>query len=142
MERLTNDRADVLAVLHEEVVLRAGPGDPDVVRLLERVVADARRRHLPRERDDGNRVHHRVLQRGHEVGRGRPRGHQTDTDLPRRARVAFGRMAGGGLLADEDVTQTFEVVENVVDRKDGAARQAEDRIHALALETFEHHPRP
>src|SRR5204862_4454099 len=106
VERLTNDRADVLAVLHEEVVLRAGPGDPDVVRLLERVVADARRRHLPRERDDGNRVHHRVLQRGHEVGRGRPRGHQTDTDLPRRARVAFGRMAGGGLLADEDVTQT------------------------------------
>ena len=51
-------------------------------------------------------------------------------------------MAGGGLLADEDVTQTFEVVENVVDRKDGAAGQPEDRIHALALETFEHHPRP
>ena len=123
-------------------MLRARARDADVVRLLEGVVADQVRRDLARERHDRNRVHHRVLQRGDEIGRRGPGRHETHTHLAGRARVALGRVAGGGLLTDEDVTQTLEVVEDVVDRKHGAAGQAEDRVHALTLETLEHHPSP
>ena len=48
------------------------PGDPDVVRLLEGVVADEVRGHLPGEGDDRDGVHHRVLQRGHQIRGGGP----------------------------------------------------------------------
>src|SRR5581483_4020488 len=47
-------------------------------------------------------------------------------ELPGRARVAFRRVPGGGLLAHQDVAETLEVVQGVVDRQHRAARQTED----------------
>src|SRR3972149_2823357 len=44
--------------------------------------------------------------------------------------------------ADEDVAQPGEVVEGVVDREHRSARQAEEHVHALALQTLEKNPRP
>ncbi len=110
---------------------------PDVVRLLEGVVADQVRRHLARERDEGDRVHQRVLERGHQVGAGRPRRDQADSDLARRAGVAFRRMTRRSFLAHQDVPEPFEVVERVIDREDRAAGQPEDDVHPFPLQTLE-----
>src|SRR5437879_4187063 len=103
VERLADRRAEILPVLHEEVVLRARARDPDVVRLLKRVVPDQVRGNLPREGDDRHRVHVGVLQRRHEVRRRGPRRHQAHTDLAARPRVALRGMARRRLLPNEDV---------------------------------------
>ena len=73
---------------------------------------------------------------------GRPRGDEAHADPAGRARVALGRVAGGRLLADQDVAQPLEVVQRVVDRQDRAAGQAEDEIDAFPLQTLEQDPRP
>ena len=140
VERLLDDRGEVLAVLHQEVVLGGRARDADVVGLLERVVADRGRRHLPGEGDDRDRVHQRVLERGDQVGRGRSGGDETDTDLAGRPRVPFRRVPGGSLLAYQHVAQALEVVQGVVDRQDRAAGQTEDEIHAFPLDALEHDP--
>src|SRR5262249_37054338 len=49
---------------------------------------------------------------------------------------------GGRLLADQDVAQPLEVVQRVVDRQHGAAGQAEDDLHALALQALQNDSRP
>ena len=141
MERLLDDPGEVLAVLDQEVVLGRGARDADVVGLLEGVVADQVRRHLAREGDDRDRVHERVLQRRHEVGRRRTRGDQADAGPAGRPGVALGRVPGGRLLADEDVAYALEVVQDVVDRQHGPAGQAEDEVHAFALQALEQYPR-
>jgi hypothetical protein len=71
VKRLLDDRRQVLAVLDQEVVLGRGSRDADVVGFLERVVADQVRRHLAGERDQWDRIHEGVLQRGHQIGRRR-----------------------------------------------------------------------
>src|SRR5437870_5244421 len=141
VEGLADDGPEVLAVLHEEVVLGARARDADVVRLLERVVADQVRGDLPRERDDRDRVHVGVLQRGHEVRRRGPRGHQAGAHLARRPRVALRGVPRGGFLADEDVADPLEVVEGVVDRQHRAAGQPEEDVDPFAFQTLEHDPR-
>src|SRR5262249_36974072 len=140
MERFADDRPEIVAVLHQEVVLGARARDADVVRLLERVVADEVRGHLPGEGDDRNRVHHRVLQPRPEIRRGGARGDQTDADLARGARVAFRGVSGGGFLAYQDVAQALEVVQDVVDGEYRAARQAEDQVDTLALQALQKNP--
>ena len=70
----------------------------------------------------------RLVAAGPEVTR------QTPT-LPGGPRVALGGVAGGRLLADQDVAQALEVVEHVVDRQHGAAGQAEDEVDAFALQS-------
>ena len=142
VKRLPDDRPQILAVLDQEVVLGGRARDADVIGLLEGVVADQVRGHLPGERDDRDRVHEGVLQRGHEIGAGGPRRHQAHAHLAGRPRVALGGVAGGRLLADEDVAQPLEVVQRVVDRQHGAAGQAEDEVDTLALQTLQHDSRP
>ena len=122
VKRLLDDRGQVLAVLDQEVVLGGRASDADVVGLLERVVADRGGGHLPGEGHDRNRVHQGVLERGDQVGRGRPGGDEADADPAGCPRVPFRRVPGGGLLADQDVAQALEVVQGVVDRQDRAAR--------------------
>ena len=51
-------------------------------------------------------------------------------------------MAGGRLLADEDVAQPLEVVQRVVDGQHGAAGKAEDEVDTLPLQTLQHDSRP
>src|SRR5207247_5131240 len=54
----------------------------------------------------------------------------------RGAGVALCRVPGGRFLADQDVANPFEVVQDVVDRQHGAAGKAEDDVHALTLQTL------
>ena len=88
-----------------------------------------------------DRVHQRVLERGHQVGGGGPGGDEADADLAGRPRVALRRMPGGGLLAHQDVADALEVVQGVVDRQHRAARQTEDEIHPFPLQALQHDPR-
>ena len=142
VKRLLDDGPEVLAVLDQEVVLGRRAGDPDVVRLLERVIADQVGRHLPGERDDGDRVHESVLERRDEIRGGGSGGDEADADLARRARVAFGGMAGRGLLPHENVANALKVVEDVVDRQHRPAGQAEDEVDAFLLQALQQNPRP
>ena len=52
VERLVQDAREVVDVLHQPIVLRARARDADRVALLESVVADQVRRHLPGDADD------------------------------------------------------------------------------------------
>ena len=137
MEGLVHHAGQLVHVLHEVVVLAAWPRDPGGVGLLERIVADQVRRHLPGEADDRDRIHQRVGETGHGVGGARPGGHEHDPDLAGRACIAFGGMDGAALLPDQDVTQRVLLEQRVVDRQDGATGIAEDEFYALVHQRLE-----
>jgi hypothetical protein len=123
----------VIRPLDRDRVLDQRLGDADHVRLLEGVRAAQRGLHLARDEQGRRRVHLRVGDRGDEVrrpGAGRADG---DADAARRAGVALGGVAGGRLVAHQDVADR-RIVEGVVDRQARPAGDAEDRVDAGALE--------
>ena len=116
--------------LHEEVVLRAGAGDAERVRLLERVASDQLRRDLPGDRHDGDRVEEGVHQAGDEIRRPRSRGRAADADLPGGAGVPL-RREGGVLLVADEVVLDLRVVEHVVEGEGHAAGISEEATDAF-----------
>jgi hypothetical protein len=84
-----------------------------------------------------HRVHHRVADRGDQVGRTGTTGGKRHTHLARSLGVALGRVSAAGLVAHQDVAQTT-VDERVVGREVGATGQTEDDVHALRLQAFHH----
>ncbi len=141
MERLVHRAGEVLGVLHQVVVLGAGPGDADRVGLLEGVVADHVGRHLAGQADDRHGVHERVGEAGDGVGGAGSGGDQDAADLAGRAGIALGGMDGGLLVADEDVAQLVLLEDGVVDRQHSPAGIAEDHLYALLDQRLEHHLR-
>ena len=135
VEGLVDRPRQVGGALHEEVVLRAGAGDAERVRLLERVASDQLRRDLPGDRHDGDRVEQGVDQAGDEVRRPRPRGGAADADLPGRACVSLRHEAGVLLVADE-VMLDLGVVEHVVEGEGHAAGVSEEAIDAFPEEAL------
>ena len=133
--------ASSLTSFTSQLCLVQGLRDADRVAFLEGVGADQRRRHLAGQADERDRIHQRVLQRRHRVGRARSRGHQHDARLAGRARIAFGGMAGALLVADEDVLDVVLLEQLVIDRKDRAARIAEQVQDAVVLQRLHHHLR-
>ena len=67
VEGFVQDAGEIVDVLHQPVVLGAGPRDADRVALLEGVVADQVRGYLAGDADDGNGIHQRVGQPGYGV---------------------------------------------------------------------------
>jgi hypothetical protein len=134
VEGLGDGLRDLRRVGHEVVVLRDRHGDATDVGLLEGVGADGGAGHLARDRHHGHRVHVRVGDRRHQVGRARTRGRHADPDLARGRRVALGRVTGALLVAHEDVADLLGVEHRVVGRQDRAARDAEDGVAADGLE--------
>ncbi|TPW01616.1 MAG: hypothetical protein FD129_3330 [bacterium] len=122
-------------------MLGAGARDPDVVGLLEGVVADQVGGDLSGEGDDRDGVHVGVLERGDEVRRGGPGRHEAHAHLARRARVALGSVTRRRFLTNEDVAQPGEVIQGVVDRQHRPARQPEHHVHSLPLQTLQKDPR-
>ncbi len=108
--------------------------DADDVGLLEGVGADGRARDLAGDRDDRDRVHVGVGDRGHQVGRTRAGGGHADADLAGGLRVALGGVPAALLVADQDVADGRGVEQRVVGRQDRAARDAEDDLRPDALE--------
>ena len=139
MESLMDDARQVVDVLHQPVVFCAGPRDADRVAFLESVGTDQRGRHLPGQADQRDRIHQRVLQRRHRIGGARPRGHQHDAGLTRRARIALGGMSRPLLVADENVLHRVLLEKLVINRQDRAAGIAEQMLDAIVLERLDDH---
>ena len=137
VKRLVQNAREVVDVLHQIIVLGAGPGDAGRVGFLKGVIADQMRRHLARETHDRHRVHQRVGEAGHGVCRAGPARHQDDPDLPGRAGIAFRSMHRAPLLAHQDVAQRVLLEQGVVDRQDRAPGIAEYDIDALIDERLD-----
>jgi hypothetical protein len=131
IERLLHRDREVLHVLDEEVVLHARTRDAHRVALLECVLADRVRGHLPRDDDHRDRIHVRRRDAGHGVGDARPGSDEGDADLRRRARIAVGRVHGALLVAYEDVLDLVLLEELVVDVEDRAALDSRRRTRRL-----------
>ncbi|KAJ8525329.1 hypothetical protein ON010_g15786 [Phytophthora cinnamomi] len=86
--------------------------------------------HLATEDHDGGAVHERVLQGRDGVGGARAGGHQHHAGLAHGASVALRHVAGALLVAREDEVEVLALVDGVEHGQDGAARVAEDAVHA------------
>jgi hypothetical protein len=135
VERLAHRQRQVLDVLHQEVVLDAGPRDPHRVAFLEGVLTDRMRGHLAAQDDHRHRVHVGRGDAGHGVGDPRAGGDQAHADPFGGARVGIGRVDRGLFMANEDVFEFLGGVQRVVDIQDGATGVAEDVLDALFLKT-------
>ena len=128
VKRFLDGRRKIRHVLHQEVVLGAGSADPDDVGLLKRVVAQQIGRHLPREHHDRTRIHVRVDQPRHRVGRAGTGGNEGHADLPRRARVGFRHMDRGLFVTDQNEVEVLVAVQDV--RRFSARRRPADRTRS------------
>ncbi|ENN87686.1 hypothetical protein RHSP_45851 [Rhizobium freirei PRF 81] len=137
-EGFMNNGGQLVDVLDQPVVLGARPRDADRIAFLESVRADQRRRNLARQADERDRVHQGILQRRDGIGRARTGGDQHDADLAGGAGIAFGRMAGALLVADENVLDVVLLEDLVIDRKHRAARITENVFDAVVLERLQH----
>ncbi len=138
VERLLDGDGEVLHVLHQEVVLHAGPRDADRVALLERVLADGVRRHLSGDDHHRDRIHVRRGNAGDRVGDARTGGHQAHADLVRGARVAVGRVHRALLVPHQDVAHLVLLEQRVIDVQHRTARVAEEGVDALFLQAAHH----
>ena len=140
VERLVQHARQIVDVLHQIIVLGAGPRDADRVAFLERVVADQVGRHLPGDaRRAGSNPSARRSARSPHWSRRDPRSparsrpcrssaHSLRPRAPRPARGAPGCAA------------TFVLLEQrVIDRQHRAAGIAEDVLDALVGERLDHH---
>ena len=137
VEGLGERPRQVVGVLDQVRVLHDRQGDADDVRLLEGVGAHARGADLAGDRDQRHRVHVGVGDRGHEVGRARPRGGRADAGPSGDLRVPFGHVAGTLLVAHQEGSDVRVVVERVEERDHRSSRQPEDGVHARPLEASE-----
>ena len=139
VESFVQHARQVFDILHQIIVLGAGARDADGVAFLEGIVADQVRRHLSGDADDRNRIHQRVGQAGHRIGGAGAGGHQHAADLAGGARIAFRRMHRALLVADEDVLDVLLLEQFIIDRQHRAAGIAEEVLHALIAQGFDHH---
>ena len=120
-------------------MLGAVAGDADRVAFLKGVGADEMRRHLSGDADERDRIHQRVGEAGDGVGGAGAGGDEQHADLAGRARIALGGMRRALLVAHENMLHLLLMEEHVIDRKDRAARIAEQNLDALILQGFDHH---
>ena len=128
VERLADDRAEIVAVLHQEVVLRCT--DRVIPTLSASWNASLPMRCVgtwPVNATIGIESISASCSAVTRLVAAGPRSPGRRPTRPVRPRVALGRVPGGRLLADQDVAQALEVVQDVVDGQDRAAGQAEDQ---------------
>ena len=135
VERLVHRAWDLVRVLDHEAVLDDRHRDPDRVGLLEPVGPEQMRLHLTGDEHDRDRVHHRVADRRHQVGRAGAAGPQRHADLAGRLGVTLGRVTAAGLVAHQDVADPG-VVERVVGREVGTPGEPEYDVDTLSFQTF------
>ena len=136
VKRFMHDLGQLGHVLDHEVVLGAGAGDAEGIRLLEGVAANEGAVDLAGDGDDGDGIHHGVHQAGDQVGGARSGGGAADADFARGAGVAFGGEGGVLLMAHQDVADVV-VVERVVKRKGHAAGVAEEAFDPFLDHAFQ-----
>ena len=130
-ESLVQDTRQILDPFDEIIVLGAAAGDPDSVAFLEPVGADQIGGHLRGDADQRDRIHQRIGQPGHRIGRPRPRRDKDHAAFPGRSGIAFGHVGRALLVPDENVLDLVLLEHGVVDRQGRAAGIAENMFHPV-----------
>ena len=97
------------------------------------------RRHLAGDAHQRDRIHQSVGQAGDRIGGTRTRGHQHAAHLAGGTRIAFGRMHGSLLVADENVAKLVLLEDRIIDRQNRTAGIAEQGICPLIDHGLHHH---
>ncbi len=139
IEGLVQDAREIVDLADEIIMLGAMAGDADRVAFLERVRADKMRRDLAGDADQRDRIHQGVGQAGDGVGRAGAGGHEKHADLAARSRESLGGMGRALLVAHQHMLDMILMEQGVVNRQDGAAGIAEDRLDALILQGAHDH---
>ena len=132
---LADRRHEIRRILDLIVMLRHGHRHIKDIRLLERIAAEHGDIHLPRDRNQWDRVHIRRRKSRDEICRARSRCRDADADAARCACIAVRRVCGILLMRHEDLTNLLLSVESIIKRQDHPARIAEQRVHALLPQT-------
>ncbi len=132
-EGIGDDLRQVFHATHQPAVLDDRQGQPEHVQFLERVGAQQRGGDLAGDADHRHRIQHRIGDAGDQVGGARAGGGDADADPATGTGETVGGQGGALLVADQDVLQPG-IHQGVVERHDGAARIAEQRMHALGFQ--------
>ena len=146
LERGAHRRLELGRVGDQENVLGDRTHDARHRRFLKCIRADGRGRDLAADDHDGHRVGLAVAHRRDRVGRARAGGDQRDADPPARARIARGHESGALLVRGHDQRHGGAVLlvvaeDGVVNRQNGAAAVAENRVDALVRQHLDEHVR-
>ncbi len=137
VERVVHRARQVLAALHQVIVLGRRPGDAGGVGFLECIVADQMCRHLAGQAHQRHGIHQRIEQPGDRIGCTGTAGDQHATDAAGAARITLGRVHRRLLVTHQDVPDRRLLKQRVVDRQHGAARIAEHYLHTLFAQRTE-----
>jgi len=107
---------------------------PHGVALLEGVQTDRGRGHLPGDDHHRDRIHVGRRDAGDGVRHTRAGGHERNTDVAGRARIAVGGVHRGLLMAHQHVLDGVLLVQGVVDVQNGATGIAPDVLDVLGLQ--------
>ncbi len=133
------DARQIVDVLYEPIVLRAGACNADRIAFLKCIGTDQGRRHLARNANQRNGVHQGVLKRRDRVGRTRTGCDKHHPNLAGRTRVAFRRMSGALLVTHQNVLNLVLLEEFVIDREHSATGITEDALDALIDQSLNDH---
>ncbi len=138
VKRFFHHIRDVVNIGDQIVMLGNRLGNAGNIRLLERVLADKLSRNLARNGNHRHAVHHRIGNGGDEICRARATCGHTHTNLAGRAGIAFSRMSGCLLMADEHMVQRRILRQSMVKGHDCPTRIAKHDLDAFADERLAH----
>ena len=141
LECLMDHAGQIAHLLHQPVVLGAGPGNADRIAFLEGIGADQMRRHLAGQHHQRNGIHQRIGKTGHGIGGAGTRRDQHNAGLAGGAGIAFGGMHGALFVAHQHMGDAFHLEQRVIDGQHRAAGITEDVGDALILQRADHHLR-
>ena len=136
IEGLLQDPSQVFSSSYGNSVLGDTPGDPYDIYFLEGVVSDQMAGHLSGKAHQGHAVIIGSGQPGHQVGRSRSAGHQTDSHLACGSGIGVRLMDQGDLLPGQDHLDPVLPVQFVADINGTGPRIAEHGIHAFFPQRF------
>ena len=136
LESLIHDARNLRRRLHQITSLGTRQADAHRVRLLECVLADQRRRHLPGQRHHRNGIHQRRCKTGHHVGGSGPGCYQAHPWFPGSSRVSIGGKSRSLLVPNQKVMDAC-AIQGVVQRKHRPARKTEDHFYLLAVKALQ-----
>ena len=116
VERFVDAARQFGGVFDQPVVFGARTGDANGVGLLERVRTNHKGRNLTREHNDRDRIHQRVGQTCHRVGRTRTRGYQRNANLAGGTGVTFGCVDRGLFVTNQNVFDRVLLENLIIDR--------------------------
>ena len=110
VERLFHRHGDILDVLDQEVMLDAMSGHTNGIDFLKGILTDIGSRHLPREHNQGNRIHISRRNARHGVGRARSGSHQRHADPAGRSCQSIGRVYGALLMPGQNMANPGNLI--------------------------------